>query len=279
MAPLREGNTVDGIYRVLRERIVDGTYGPGIRMSQAALAAELKVSRTPLREALHRLEADGLLVSKANSGMVVAPATPADAEQYYVIRLLVEPPTIASIIDELTEDDLQRMAADLEAMQRDHHRIRDFQEAHQRFHDTALQHYPQRLRELTQSLHLKILRHQRLYLSQPHAPEYFTDVDALFLEVLHARDDVLARQVMEFHLIDAALGLVLDSDPDHSFHDLRSAARGLGIDLAADGEGRIERPTTIRWHRRGAHHDLSLSTTNLEILSGTTPFPTKGDAA
>ena len=57
----------------------------------------------------------------------------------------------------------------------------DFQEAHLRFHRTVLRRYPKAIAELTESLHLKIYRHQRLYLSHPDAPEHFTQVDRMFL--------------------------------------------------------------------------------------------------
>ncbi|MEU9288991.1 GntR family transcriptional regulator [Streptomyces sp. NPDC048275] len=269
----RPGTTVEEIYRTLRERIIEGQYMPGFRMSQGALAAELETSRTPLREALHRLEADGLVVAEANRGMEVAPTSPADVEQHYVLRLLVEPPTISGIIDQLTEDDLERMTKDLEAMEAARHRIRDFQEAHHRFHRNALRRYPKALAELTESLTLKIYRHQRLYLSHPHAPEHFTSVDRLFLEAVRARDTELARQILEFHLIDAALGLVLDSDPDHRFDALLVATRGLGIELGTTADNRVDRPASLRWRRLGARADLELHTSNLRLLR------TEGDSS
>ncbi|SEG88774.1 DNA-binding transcriptional regulator, GntR family [Thermomonospora echinospora] len=263
MAESRAGNTVESIYQTLRERIIDGAYAPGIRLSQGGLAEELQVSRTPLREALHRLEADGLVLSEANRGMQVAPTTPAHVEQYYGLRLLVEPPTVAGILADLTDGDLTRMAEDLERMENDGRRIRDFQEAHLRFHQTALGRYPTAWAELTESLHLKIYRHQRLYLSHPEAPEDFTRLDRLLLEAMRDRDAELTRQVLEFHLIDAALGLVLDQNPDHVFTSLPLAARGVGVDLGITADRLITRPATLRWLRPGVRSALDLSTANL----------------
>jgi DNA-binding GntR family transcriptional regulator len=267
MTETRPGNTVEGIYLTLRERIIDGVYTPGFRLSQGALAVELEVSRTPLREALHRLEADGLVVAEANRGMEVAPTSASDVEQYYALRLLVEPPTIAGIVGLLTDDDLARMDADLRVLETDGRRIRDFQEAHLRFHRTALGRYPKAFAELTESLHMKIYRHQRLYLSHPEAPEDFTRLDRLLLEAMRDGDAEFARQTLEFHLLDAALGLVLDQDPDHEFHGLLIAARGLGIELGATADRRIERPAALRWLRPGVRGALNLSTSNIRHLS------------
>lgn len=263
MTETRPGNTVQGIYLTLRKRIINGVYTPGFRLSQGALAADLEVSRTPLREALHRLEADGLVVAEANRGMEVAPTSAVEVEQYYALRLLVEPPTIAAIVGDLTEDDLARMEADLQALEHDGRRIRDFQETHLRFHQTALRRYPKAFAELTESLHLKIYRHQRLYLSHPEAPEDFTRMDRIMLRAMRDGDTQLVRQSLEFHLTDAALGLVLDQDPDHRFHGLLIAARGLGIELSATPDGRIERPATLRWLRPGVRGPLDLTTSNI----------------
>jgi DNA-binding GntR family transcriptional regulator len=269
----RPGNTVEEIYQTLWERIIDGVYAPGFRMSQSALAAELQVSRTPLREALHRLEGDGLLVSEANRGMEVAPTNVAQVEQYYALRLLIEPPTIAAIVSELDETELAKMGSELDSMEADRHRIRDFQEAHRRFHDLAIRHYPAATAELTHSLHLKIYRHQRLYFSRPEAPEDFTHVDRMFLEAMLARDAELTRRLLEFHLIDAAIGLVREGEPDHRFHALLLATRGVGIELDSLPDGRLDRPARIRWQRADPRPLPPLTTTNLVHTTG----PTTGE--
>ena len=64
------------MYRTIRERILSGDYGPGYRVVIDALAAELGVSALPVREAIRRLEAEGLVVFRPNAGAHVAPADP-----------------------------------------------------------------------------------------------------------------------------------------------------------------------------------------------------------
>lgn len=263
MTVLRPGNAVEEIYKTLWERIIEGVYAPGFRMSQGALAQELAVSRTPLREALHRLEADGLLIAEANRGMEVAPTDVGQVEQYYALRLLVEPPTLAAIAAELSDAELAKMGAELDSMEVDKHRIRAFQEAHLRFHELAIRHYPAATAELTHSLHLKIYRHQRLYFSRPDIPEDFTEVDRMLLDALRVCDVDMARQVLEFHLLDAAVGLVREGSPDHRFRALLIATRGVGIELAAAPDGTLGRPAEIRWTRADSRPLPALATTNL----------------
>lgn len=89
--PLQIESVVDRVYAALRERIVTGELPRGARLRQEALAAELGVSRTPLREALRRLAAEGLVEFNPNRGAQVAEVTLADVRASYQARLVLEP--------------------------------------------------------------------------------------------------------------------------------------------------------------------------------------------
>lgn len=70
----RDGNTRElGLeaYRLLKEAIEDGTILPGARLTELDLSGRFKMSRTPIREALYRLESEGLLVHVPRRGLVV----------------------------------------------------------------------------------------------------------------------------------------------------------------------------------------------------------------
>lgn len=243
---LRSGTTVDDLCTVLRERVISGHYLPGQRMSQAQLAAEFNVSRTPLREALQRLEADGLLVAHANRGMRVAEIVYAETEQSYAMRLLVEPATITAIIDTIGAGELAAMRSALEIMSSERGNSSVFQRAHREFHDVALGMYPASFRELIDSMHTRIHRHQSLYLTHAQAAGEFIHADHLFLDALSKRNAPLACRLLEFHLTDAAVGLVLDAEPRHRFESLIIALRGRGAHIANDA-GIIDRPARIEW--------------------------------
>ena len=64
------------VYRVLRERIQTGVYEPGHRIVIDQLAAEFGVSTLPVREAVRRVQAEGLIVVRQNAGACVTPADP-----------------------------------------------------------------------------------------------------------------------------------------------------------------------------------------------------------
>lgn len=258
----RSGTTVDELYLILRERVVDGTYAPNFRMSQDEIAAELNVSRTPVREALRRLQSDGFLVANANRGMQVAPIANGHTEQHYAVRILVEPPTMSALLTKITDSDRAAMHQALDAMARSADRIREFQEAHRRFHDVVLDRYPPYLRDLTRSLHTMIYRHQRIYFSKPSAPDDFVQLDRLLLAAIRDRNVSQVRQLLEFHLLDAAVGMALDGDPDHRFEALIMALDGLDIQID-HRDGLIRRPATVRWAGRDGTWPTPLETSNL----------------
>ncbi len=83
--------TPAGVYRVLRTAILDGTVPPGGQLREGHIAADLGISRSPLREALTRLEEEGLVVKIPFRGAFVAEVSAADIAEIASIRLLVEP--------------------------------------------------------------------------------------------------------------------------------------------------------------------------------------------
>ena len=77
-------------YRRIREAIADLTFQPGQHLQEAFLAGWLGVSRTPVRDALRRLDRDGLVESAGTRGVVVAEVTIDDVEQAYLMLEVLE---------------------------------------------------------------------------------------------------------------------------------------------------------------------------------------------
>jgi DNA-binding GntR family transcriptional regulator len=84
------GNMPEAVADALREAILDGTLTPGSWLREAELAGEMKVSRTPVRDALRILAAEGLVNINANQGALVAPMTSDDILELYAIREVLE---------------------------------------------------------------------------------------------------------------------------------------------------------------------------------------------
>lgn len=83
--------TPDSVYRVLRAAILEGSVPPGGQLREAHIAADLGISRSPLREALTRLEDEGLVVKVPFRGAFVVEVSAEDVAEIASIRLRVEP--------------------------------------------------------------------------------------------------------------------------------------------------------------------------------------------
>jgi DNA-binding GntR family transcriptional regulator len=113
MAGVVHRNLPDQLTELLRERILAGVAAPGEPVRQDALAAELGVSKIPLREAMARLEQEGLLRSEANRGYFVRELSADEAREVYALRLRLEPAAAAAAAARATAEDRETARAAL----------------------------------------------------------------------------------------------------------------------------------------------------------------------
>jgi DNA-binding GntR family transcriptional regulator len=102
-------SVVDQVHAELLERIVAGELEPGSRLRQEALADELGVSRTPLREALARLVSEGLVEFVPNRGATVTRRDFTDMEEAWRARLVIEPGAARLAAERPAGDAIERM--------------------------------------------------------------------------------------------------------------------------------------------------------------------------
>jgi DNA-binding GntR family transcriptional regulator len=93
-------------YREIRERIIDGRFGPGKRLVLSSLARELDVSPVPVREAIRRLEAEGLVHFERNVGARVATLQDDEWEQLVEMLALLDGFAFAAAAPRVTAQDL-----------------------------------------------------------------------------------------------------------------------------------------------------------------------------
>jgi DNA-binding GntR family transcriptional regulator len=107
LEPISPGSVVDVAYRRIRTLIEDGELGPSTRLRQGDLADALAISRTSVREALHRLTADELVEFKANRGFFVASFRLDAVLERLELRRILEPGFVRLATERATEDDLR----------------------------------------------------------------------------------------------------------------------------------------------------------------------------
>jgi DNA-binding GntR family transcriptional regulator len=112
----------EDVVRWLRTAISDGRLRPGERVGQETIAAELGVSRIPVREALRRLESEGLVVIRPHSSARVAKLDFAECEEIYKMRERLEPLALAESMARLSAEQIEdaaRLAHELESLSDD----------------------------------------------------------------------------------------------------------------------------------------------------------------
>ena len=95
----------------LRERIISGVYPRGSRLKQAEIAEELKLSITPVREALKLLVAEGYVSGDSYRGARVVPFDPAASAEILNLRLLLEAQLVRGVVQNINAQDLSELHA------------------------------------------------------------------------------------------------------------------------------------------------------------------------
>ena len=111
------GSLGNKIFDILRDRILNEEYEHGQKLNELTLANELKISRTPIREALKQLELEGLVESIPNKGVYVKGFSPRDIDDMFEIRLALEGLAIQLAIDRMDEVHLAKIRDVFELME------------------------------------------------------------------------------------------------------------------------------------------------------------------
>lgn len=114
----RSQGVVDDVYELIRSDIMSLRIPPDTRISIDSLAREIGVSQTPIREALSRLEATGLVLKRHFVGYCTAPRlNRREFEELYELRLLLEPDAARFAAERMTDDQVQAIATLAKQMQ------------------------------------------------------------------------------------------------------------------------------------------------------------------
>lgn len=115
LSPVKAASLVDQVYGQLRRSILSGEFAPGEELRQEVLAHDLGISRTPLREALNRLAADGLIEFRPHRSAIVAEFSEHDIEMDYQARRILESAAARLAATRRDPENLASLAAALDA--------------------------------------------------------------------------------------------------------------------------------------------------------------------
>jgi DNA-binding GntR family transcriptional regulator len=257
------GGSADEVYEAIKALIVNGSVRSGSAISQVALAQRLGVSRTPVREALRRLQAEGWIEARHQQRMRIAAVTPDALDALYATRIFLEGTAVALTVPRMSGDDLREIKSASQTIE--WHEDGSFdakldsQLAH--FKGLVIQHAGNGLRAAIADLWEKCERVRRMYaVVSPGAMLVSRDEHQALLRayLTGAVDDAVF--VATRHLGRTALAVISYMDPDHEPRAIRFALSQTARPLAQQGpapllnivgDGPVIRPTRLAAQTQG----------------------------
>ena len=184
----------------LRQRIFQRELEPGSWIDELKIAEQMGISRTPLREAIKVLAAEGLVTMKVRRGAYVTEMSDKDLRDVYHLLALLESDAAAVVAERATVQQLQALQTLHEELERSVHDRDQFFAVNERFHMQLLALADNRWRDqLVTDLRkvMKLNRHNSL-LKQGRIAESLQEHRTI-MQALHARQPEAARQALQAH--------------------------------------------------------------------------------
>ncbi|HEX3803896.1 MAG TPA: GntR family transcriptional regulator [Solirubrobacteraceae bacterium] len=227
----RTGDIVVQVHAQLREAILSGDVRPGEKTSQAELARELGVGRTPLREAVRMLQHEGLVLAEPNRRVEIARLSIDDVEQLYIARISLETAAARVTVPHLTAGDI----AELEGFMAQMAHIAAsgpeglplFKAPHRAFHERFVDGVGPRLTTLIGELFDHSERYRRIYGAA--SPTGFAQRDLehrAMLDAAAAADLDGIAEAIAVHYVNTALLVARALDTDSRLPRLQAAVIG-----------------------------------------------------
>lgn len=199
--PLREL-----VFETLREAIIEGELPPGERLMEVQVAEELGVSRTPVREAIRKLELEGLVAMIPRKGAYVSGLSMKDLIEVFEIRGALEGVASALSAERATEEELESLERHLVKTaelieKKDFHAVVDVDtDFHSLLYETSRN---ARLAQIISNLREQIQRFRQTSLSYPGRMKEALEEHRKIVEAISDRNPELARQLAQEHIENA----------------------------------------------------------------------------
>ena len=193
----------DVVCEALRAAIQSGELPPGERLMEIPLAEELGVSRTPIREAIRKLEQEGFVVMIPRRGTYVADITLKDINQVFEIRSSLEELAASLASERITPDELEELERHLVSIN-DYMESRDFDKivaADIAFHEVLYSaSRNDRLIEIIHNLREQTFRFRSVSMNQPGRLAKTWEEHRLLVEALADHNPQQARRIARIHM-------------------------------------------------------------------------------
>jgi DNA-binding GntR family transcriptional regulator len=217
-------NTVpvrEKVYEWLRGAILSGRFNPEERLTEEHLAEKMGVSRTPIREALHKLESEGLIKPLETRGFIVPPDSREEVEELFDLRAVLEGYALRVICERTSGQNLERLSECLGRAEQalEKKRINDVFKWNTQFHDTlhGMVKERERLHRMMVEMREHVLRYRRDTLQHPDAGTRTLDGHRKILLALRLKDPDLCERTMREHIQQAKEDALRTLYPDRKY--------------------------------------------------------------
>ena len=195
-------------YRVLKEKILNGYFQPNKRLAEESLAGLLGVSRTPIREALHKLELEGLVKQKGARGFCVPEGTAEEMSELFEIRAVLEGHALSCLCNNISNENFRSLRELVTSAERGVSvgKLELVFEYNTKFHDllySLVRKKRPRLFNLIEDMRDYILRYRKDSLESLQAAQRSISGHKKILMALELKDPVLCEHVMRVHVYEA----------------------------------------------------------------------------
>jgi DNA-binding GntR family transcriptional regulator len=206
--PLREQ-----VYDRLRAAILSGELAPGAPVIEAEIAATLGASRTPVREALRRLETEGMLEPRGARGSVVRELKRDEVECIFEIREALETLAARRASRRMNDRDLTEFARLVELMQNSVDDPSEMERLDTRFHDRILALAEgQRLKRMLGDLRADISPWRFIALATAARRQASAEEHAAILDAFRAKDEGAIITTMAHHIVNTKRAVLAQTD-------------------------------------------------------------------
>ncbi|HXE59735.1 MAG TPA: GntR family transcriptional regulator [Gemmatimonadaceae bacterium] len=209
--PIERFTLAGATLQAIRERILSGAYAEGDPLRQDAIAAELGVSRIPVREALRQLEVEGLVTFSPHRGAVVSTFSIAEIEELFELRAQIEADLVRRAVPSMTAGDFARAEEILDAFdaafrKRD---VAAWGELNWQLHSTLLAPAQRPLTlGIAERLHRHAERYARMQLALTHGESRASEEHRAIVTAARRHNADRAAQLMGGHITGAGRSLV-----------------------------------------------------------------------
>ena len=193
----------DVVFNTLRRAILKGELKPGERLMEITLADKLGVSRTPIREAIRKLELEGLVVMAPRKGAKVASITERDLNDVLEVRKGMEVLAISLACKRITGEELEKLETIEQSFQKliESGNLTELAEMDVKFHDTIYQATNnQRLVQLLNNLREQMYRYRMEYLKDIAVRITLAEEHKAICRALRERDEQQAEEYVSIHI-------------------------------------------------------------------------------